>query len=72
MSLYGIPSTFSLSVEGLQNLFSPPVSLKTQPFQVGVIEASSLRLGDPKVDLPTGAGLMLDDPDYDWVTSLFL
>nr|UBX54549.1 oxidoreductase [Aspergillus sp.] len=33
---------------------------------VGVIEAGSLRLGDPKVDLPTGSGQMLGDPEYDW------
>lgn len=34
--------------------------------QVGVIEAGSLRLGDPKVDLPTGSGQMISNPDYDW------
>lgn len=34
--------------------------------QVGVIEAGSLRLGDPKVDLPTGPGQMISNPDYDW------
>ncbi|KAL5361325.1 hypothetical protein BJX96DRAFT_165818 [Aspergillus floccosus] len=33
---------------------------------VGVIEAGSLRLGDPKVDLPTGPGQMLGDSEYDW------
>ncbi|KAJ5639274.1 Glucose-methanol-choline oxidoreductase C-terminal [Penicillium longicatenatum] len=34
--------------------------------QVGVIEAGSLKLGDPRVDLPTGSGQMLSNPDYDW------
>lgn len=33
---------------------------------VGVIEAGISRLGDPKVDLPTGAALMLGNKDYDW------
>ena len=33
---------------------------------VGVIEAGISRLGDPKVDLPTGAALMLGNEDYDW------
>jgi choline dehydrogenase-like flavoprotein len=33
---------------------------------VGVIEAGVSRLGDPKVDLPTGAALMLGNEDYDW------
>lgn len=35
-------------------------------FQVGVIEAGLSRLGDPKVDRPTGVGLMLGNSDYDW------
>lgn len=34
--------------------------------QVGVIEAGSLRLDDPKVNLPTGPGQMMGDPNYDW------
>jgi hypothetical protein len=34
--------------------------------EVGIIEAGSLKLGDPKVDLPTGSGQMLSNPDYDW------
>ena len=34
--------------------------------RVGVIEAGLSRLGDPKVDVPTGAGLMLNNPEYDW------
>ena len=34
--------------------------------RVGVIEAGFSRLEDPKVHLPTGAGMMLNDPDYDW------
>lgn len=34
--------------------------------RVGVIEAGSSRLGDPKVDLPSGIGLMLKNPEYDW------
>ncbi len=34
--------------------------------RVGVIEAGRSRLGDPKVDLPTGVGMMLNNPDYDW------
>ncbi|XPT03007.1 orf9b protein [Ascochyta lentis] len=33
---------------------------------VGVIEAGLSRLGDPKVDMPTGAALMLGNEDYDW------
>ncbi|CAI7673639.1 unnamed protein product [Penicillium manginii] len=34
--------------------------------QVGVIEAGSLRLDDLKVNLPTGPGQMMGDPNYDW------
>ena len=34
--------------------------------QVGVIEAGISRLGDPKVELPSGVGMILNDPDYDW------
>ena len=34
--------------------------------RVGVIEAGRSRLGDLKVDLPTGIGMMLNNPDYDW------
>ena len=34
--------------------------------RVGVIEAGLSRLGDPKVDMPTGAGMMLNNPEYDW------
>ena len=34
--------------------------------QVGVIEAGPSRLDDPNVNLPTGAGSMLQNPAYDW------
>ena len=34
--------------------------------RVGVIEAGISRLGDPKVDLPTGVAMMLNNPEYDW------
>ena len=34
--------------------------------RVGVIEAGLSGLGDPKVELPTGASMMLNNPDYDW------
>ena len=34
--------------------------------RVGVIEAGVSRLGDPKVDLPTGVATMLNNPEYDW------
>ena len=34
--------------------------------RVGVIEAGRSRLADPNVDQPTGVGMMLNNPDYDW------
>ncbi|RAH59324.1 alcohol oxidase [Aspergillus piperis CBS 112811] len=34
--------------------------------RVGVIEAGVSRLGDPKVDTPTGMAMTLKDPEYDW------
>ncbi|KAI2894111.1 CAZyme family AA3 [Aspergillus niger] len=34
--------------------------------RVGVIEAGLSRLGDPKVDTPTGMAMTLKDPEYDW------
>ncbi|KAJ6443695.1 Oxygen-dependent choline dehydrogenase [Purpureocillium lavendulum] len=34
--------------------------------QVCVIEAGLSRAGDPNVDMPTGVGKMLGNPDYDW------
>ena len=34
--------------------------------RVGVVEAGLSRLGDPKVELPTGAAMMLNNADYDW------
>jgi choline dehydrogenase-like flavoprotein len=34
--------------------------------QVCVLEAGSSRLGDPNVDMPTGIGKMLNNPEYDW------
>ena len=34
--------------------------------RVGVVEAGLSRLGDPKVDLPSGVGMMLNNPEYDW------
>lgn len=34
--------------------------------QVCVIEAGQSRLGDPNVDMPTGIGKMLNNPEYDW------
>jgi choline dehydrogenase-like flavoprotein len=34
--------------------------------QVCVLEAGSSRLGDPNVDMPTGVGKMLNNPEYDW------
>ncbi|KAL3259126.1 hypothetical protein ABHI18_005512 [Aspergillus niger] len=34
--------------------------------RVGVIEAGLSRLGDPKVDTPTGMAMALKDPEYDW------
>ena len=34
--------------------------------RVGVVEAGLSRLEDPNVELPTGAALMLNNPDYDW------
>lgn len=34
--------------------------------RVGVIEAGISRLGDPKVDTPTGMAMTLKDPEYDW------
>jgi choline dehydrogenase-like flavoprotein len=37
-----------------------------ESISVAVIEAGISRLGDPKVDLPTGAALMLGNEDYDW------
>lgn len=39
---------------------------ENENFTVAVIEAGSSRLGDPKVDLPAGAALMLGNSDYDW------
>lgn len=34
--------------------------------QVCVLEAGKSRLGDPNVDMPTGVGKMLNNPEYDW------
>lgn len=34
--------------------------------RVGVIEAGSSKIGDPKVDLPSGVGMMVKNPEYDW------
>ncbi|OJJ69839.1 hypothetical protein ASPBRDRAFT_181256 [Aspergillus brasiliensis CBS 101740] len=34
--------------------------------RVGVIEAGLSRIGDPKVDTPTGMAMTLKDPEYDW------
>lgn len=39
---------------------------ENENFNIAVVEAGVSRLGDPKVDLPTGAALMLGNPDYDW------
>ena len=35
--------------------------------RVGVIEAGKSRLGDQNVDIPTGMGVVLHNPEYDWV-----
>ncbi|KAJ5378233.1 uncharacterized protein N7496_005642 [Penicillium cataractarum] len=34
--------------------------------RVCVVEAGTSRLGDPNVDMPTGVGKMLNNPEYDW------
>ncbi|KAM0123816.1 hypothetical protein ACHAP3_010844 [Botrytis cinerea] len=34
--------------------------------RVGVIEAGLSRIGDPNVDLPAGAAMMISNPEYDW------
>lgn len=34
--------------------------------QVVVLEAGSSQLGNPKVELPGGPGLLLNKPEYDW------
>jgi hypothetical protein len=34
--------------------------------RVGVIEAGLSRLGDPNVDLPARAAMMISNPEYDW------
>jgi choline dehydrogenase-like flavoprotein len=34
--------------------------------QVCILEAGKLRLGDGNVDMPTGVGKMLNNPEYDW------
>lgn len=31
--------------------------------RVGVIEAGSSKIGDPKVDLPSGVGMMIKNPE---------
>jgi choline dehydrogenase-like flavoprotein len=35
--------------------------------RVGVIEAGKSRLGDMKVEMPTGMSAVLHNPDYDWM-----
>lgn len=34
--------------------------------QVCILEAGQSRLGDANVDMPTGVGKMLNNPEYDW------
>jgi choline dehydrogenase-like flavoprotein len=39
---------------------------KDPSIKVGVIEAGLSRMGDPNVDQPARAGMMISNPEYDW------